>query len=237
MNTFSKDIELDIADTIMERPHGFTVNGRQFFLYPVTLGKTYLLLRLIGSLEMNAEIIKANPYMEALRLCREKRDAVCRLLAYHTLDRREELFDSGIVNERCRYLSENLSDEEMSQLLVMVLAKDDTEEFMRFFGIDREREEMARISKIKGRSGNSVTFGGRSVLGSLIVPACEKLNMTPRQVVWDISYPFLQMLMADAVTSVYLTDEERKETGIISGRTVLDADDPANADRIMAMFK
>ena len=233
----NNDIELDIADTIMERPHGFTVNGRQFFLYPVTLGKTYLLSRLIESLGMNAEIIRTNPYLEALRLCREKKDIVCRLLAYHTIDRREELFDSGIVNERCRYLGENLSDEEMSQLLVMVLAKDDTEEFIRFFGIDKDREELAKISKIKDRSGDSVTFGGKSVFGSLILPACEKLNMDPRQVVWEIGLTFLQMLMADAVTSVYLTDEERKEAGITSGRTVLNADDPANADRIMAMFK
>ena len=233
----SKDIEMDIADTVMERPYAFTVNGRQFFLYPVTLGKTYLLLRLIEGLGLNAGIIKANPYMEALRLCREKRDTVCRLLSYHTVDRREELFDGGFVDERCRFLGDNVSDEEMSQLLVMVLAKDNTEEFIRFFGIDKDREELARISGIKNRNGNSLTFGGKSVFGSLILPACERLNMTPRQVVWGIGLTFLQMLMADAVTSVYLTDEERKEAGVTAGRTVINADDPANAGRIMAMFK
>lgn len=34
-----KLIDMDIADTIIERPHGFKVNQRQFYLYPVTLGK------------------------------------------------------------------------------------------------------------------------------------------------------------------------------------------------------
>lgn len=68
-----KIIEMNIADTIMERPYGFQVNKRHFYLYPITLGKTYLLSRLIESLDMNADIIKSNPYMEALRLCQEKK--------------------------------------------------------------------------------------------------------------------------------------------------------------------
>ena len=231
----NNDIEMNIADTIMERPYAFSVNERQFSLYPVTLGKTYLLLRLIESLGMNADIIKANPYMEALRLCREKKDIVCRLLAYHTLDRMEELFDSEIVDERCRYLSENLSDEEMSQLLVMVLAKDNTEEFIKFFGIDKDREELAKISKIKNKNGNSVTFGGKSVYGTLIDYACERYGWTMEYVVWGISYANLIMLKADAVTSVYLTDEERKEARIKTGRTFINADDPANAAIIKAL--
>lgn len=231
----NNDIEMNIADTIMERPYAFSVGGRRFFLYPVTLGKTYLLLRLIESLGMNAEIIKANPYLEALRLCREKKDIVCRLLAYHTLDRMEELFDSEIVDERSRYLSENLSDEEMSQLLVMVLAKDNTEEFIKFFGIDKDREELAKISKIKNKNGNSVTFGGKSVYGTLIDYACERYGWTMEYVVWGISYANLIMLKADAVTSVYLTDEERKEARIKTGRTFINADDPANAAIIKAL--
>lgn len=70
-----KLIDMDIADTIIERPHGFKVNQRQFYLYPVTLGKTYLISRLVECLGINLEIIKANPYMEALRICQEKKKA------------------------------------------------------------------------------------------------------------------------------------------------------------------
>ena len=83
-----KITEMNIADTIMERPYGFQVNKRHFYLYPITLGKTYLLSRLIESLDMNADIIKSNPYMEALRLCQEKKDIVCQLLSYHTLNKK-----------------------------------------------------------------------------------------------------------------------------------------------------
>lgn len=132
-------------------------------------------------------------------------------------------------------LRNNLSNEEMSQLLVIVLTKDNTDEFIKYFGIDRERKELAKVSMIKNKKGNSITFGGKSVFGSLILPACEKLNMTPQQIVWEISFSFLQMLMADTITSVYLTDEEKKEARISNDRTFVNADDPKNMAKIKAM--
>lgn len=118
-----KIIEMNIADTIMERPYGFRVNKRHFYLYPITLGKTYLLSRLIESLDMKADIIKANPYMEALRLCQEKKETVCQLLSYHTLNKKEELFNNRIVNSRCQFLRKNLSNEEMANFSLWFLLK------------------------------------------------------------------------------------------------------------------
>ena len=100
---------------------------------------------------MNTDIIKSNPYMEALRLCQEKKDIVCRLLSYHTLNKKEELFNNRIVNGRCQFLRKNLSNEEMAQLLVMVITKDNTDDFIKYFGIDRERKELAKVSMIKNR--------------------------------------------------------------------------------------
>lgn len=226
---------MNIADTVMERPYGFQIGKRRFYLYPISLGKTYLISRLVDNLEMNYDIIKSNPYIEALRLCQNKREIVCRLLSYHTINKKEELFDSSIVNRRFCFFQKNLSNEEMAQLLVMVLTNDNVDTFIKHLGIDRERKELAKISKIKKEKGNSITFGGKSIFGSLILPACEKLNMTPQQIVWDISYSFLRMLMADAITSVYLTDEEKKEARISDGRTFINADDPESVAKIMAM--
>ena len=235
MKEDSKLIEMDIADTIMERPYGFRIGEQQFYLYPVSLGKTYLISRIVNSLEISSDIIKSNPYMEALRLCKNRKNIVCRLLAYHTINKKEEIFNNEAINIRCKFFEENLSDIEMAQLLVMVLTDDRVNKFIRYLGLDRERKELDRISKIKNKKGNSITFGGKSVLGSLILPACEKLNMTPQQVVWDISYSFLQMLMADAITSVYLTDEEKKEARISNDRMFIDADAPENIVKIKSM--
>ena len=66
------NIEHSIADTIIERPHGFKVEGRQFYLYPVTLGKSYLLSRLMEGLDINKTILEKNPYMEAIGFLRPK---------------------------------------------------------------------------------------------------------------------------------------------------------------------
>lgn len=235
MKEDSKYIEMNIADTVMERPYGFKVSEHQFYLYPVTLGKTFLIARLVETLDVNREIIETNPYMEALRLCQDKKETVCRLLSYHTLEKREELFDNLLVSERCSFFQDNLPVDDMAQLLVMALSEDDVHSFLKHLGLDRDRKELEKISKIKDSKGGSITFGGKSVFGSLILPACEKLNMTPRQVVWDISYAFLRMLMADTAISVHLTDEERRKAHISTDGVFINADTPANIAKIRAM--
>lgn len=235
MSEDKKNIEMNIADVIMERPYGFQIDDQQFFLYPVTLGKTYLISRLMEELNINKEIISVNPYLEAIRLCESKKDTVCRILAYHTIDKKENLLNNAVVEKRCNFFIKKLSTEEMAQILVIVLTNSNVDAFIKYLGIDYDKRELAKISKIKKRNGNSIFFGGKSVFGSLILPACEKLNMTPRQVVWDISYSFLQMLMADAITSVYLTDEEKKESRISTDGVFINADDPENMAKIKAM--
>lgn len=234
MEDESKIIELNIADTIMERPYGFRINGQQFYLYPVTLGKTYLISRLTGSLELNNRIISVNPYIEALRICDEKKDVVCRLLAYHTFNKKEELFNSSLIDERSNFFSGNLGKEEMSQLLVIALSDVDIDTFIKHFGIDREKKEQEKIMRVKNDK-NSFSFGGKSIYGTIIDVACERYGWTMDYVVWGISYTNLRMLLIDHVTSIYLTDEEKKKVHISSDRTFINADNPENLEKIKSM--
>ena len=62
-----KDIEYEIADVIIERPQEFKVGRKYFKLYPVTLAKMFLLKQQIDGLNINGEILEANPYMEERR--------------------------------------------------------------------------------------------------------------------------------------------------------------------------
>lgn len=229
-----KLIDMDIADTIIERPHGFKVNQRQFYLYPVTLGKTYLISRLVECLGINLEIIKANPYMEALRICQEKKESVCRILSYHTINKKDELFDCNLVQERCDFFRKELDDDSMAQLLVMVLPEGDISAYIKHLGIDKEKEWQAKAMRAK-KDNNSLTFGGKSIYGTLIDTACQRYGWTFEYVVWGISYANLQLLLADSVTSIYLSDEERKRINIPQDRNVINADDPANMAKIKAM--
>jgi len=62
MDKEGKIIEMDIADTIMERPYEFHIGEMQFYLYPATLGKIYLLSRLTENLEINKDFLSINLY-------------------------------------------------------------------------------------------------------------------------------------------------------------------------------
>lgn len=227
-------IEMNLADTIMERPYGFTVSSRQFYLYPVTLGKTYLLARLMKELDAHTEIIEINPYMEALRLCETKSETVCRLLSYHTFNKKEELFDNDLVTERCEFLSKELDKGDMAQLLIVVLSSCDINPFIKYLGIDKEKEWLRKVSKLKNNNG-SLVFGGKSIYGTLIDVSCERYGWTFDYVVWGISYANLQLLTADAITSIYLSEEERKKLHVPADRSIINADDPSNMEQIMSM--
>lgn len=232
-----KDLEQIISDAIMERPYSFYLDDKEYRLYPVTLGKHYLLSRIIESLEISQENLSHNPYMEAMRLCVNKKGEVCRILAYHTLNTKRQIFNDSLVSKRIKLFSEKINIEELAQLLIMVLTNDKTESFIKYFHIDQDRKDMSKIAKVKKDGGNSFNFGGRSIYGSLIGSACEKFGWTLDYVVWGISYTNLRMIIADAVTSIYLTDDEKKKVRISQDRTFVNADDPSNMEKIKALLK
>lgn len=164
---------------------------------------------------------------------REK-EIVCRILSYHTINRKDELFDCNLVQERCDFFCKELDDDSMAQLLVMVLPEGDISTYVKHLGIDKEKEWQAKAMKAK-KDNNSLVFGGKSIYGTLIDAACQRYGWTFEYVVWGISYANLQLLLADSVTSIYLSDEERKRINIPQDRNVINADDPENMAKIKAM--
>lgn len=203
-------IEMDIADAIMGRPYGFTIGDKQFHLYPVTLGKFYLLHRQIDALGINQENIKIDVNLEALRLVREKKDICLSILTYHTCKDKDEVFDD-IANEKKRALFEQeLTEEELATLMLIFLTGDKADLFMDHLGIREENENLQKAIRVKSDK-NTLSFGGRSQFGSLIDAACERYGWTKDYVVWGIDYTSLRLMLADKVTSIYLSDEERKK--------------------------
>lgn len=228
-------IEMDISDAIIERPVAFNVSNRNFFMYPPTLGKTYLLTRLFKSLDANVKAISINPYMEALRLCQTKKSIVCRILSYYTFNNKEDVCDNSKVESRAKWFECELDNEELSTFFVLILSGDNTDEYIKYFGIDKEREERKRIADLK-KDSSSISFGGNSTYGTLIDFACQRYGWTMNYVVWGISYVNLKMLMADAVTTIYLSAEERKQLHIFDNKEYINADDPKNKEMIRELL-
>lgn len=216
-----KQLELDIADTIIDRPKGFSVGRRHFYLYPITLGKMYLQHRVIANLDLNTELLRVNPYIEALRLVETKKEDCCLLLAYHTLQTKKDVLNNRIVTIRKNIFWREMENEEIATLTLACLTSDKTTNFIQYLGIDKELRSMSEVAKAK-KNNNTYTFGGKSIYGTLIDAACERYKWTFDYVVWEISYTNLQLLLKDKVNSLYLTDEEMKDVHINNTSDMID---------------
>ena len=216
-----KQLELDIADAIIDRPKGFSVGSRHFYLYPVTLGKMYLQQRIIDNLDVNFKLLKISPYAEVLRLVKTKKEDCCLLLTYYTLRGKEEILCNETVAERKGIFLKEMKNEDIATLMLACLTCDKTFAFMKHFGIDKEQERMSEVIEAKDNK-NSFSFGGKSVYGTIIDAACERYKWTYDYVVWGISYTNLQLLLKDSVKSIYLTDEEMKNVHVNDISSVVD---------------
>lgn len=228
-----KDIVSSLANTIIERPIPFDIDGERFCLYPPTLGKVYLLSGTLESAGIMRPVFK-DSYTETLRICSVNREQVGRILSISTFRDKYDLLDEHKVGERTRFFTDKLLTEELAKLFSMAMSFDNAEEFEKHYGLDREQVLRQRIMREKGKDG-SISFGGLTPWGGMIDFACKRYGWTLDYVLWGISFTNLQMLMADAITSVYLTKEERKRMNIPDDTTFINADDPKNIDRIKSM--
>lgn len=232
----SKEIESFLADTIIERPYGFSVGEEHFYLYPVTLGKMFLLQRQVEGLGIDMGILQRDVSVEALRLAREKREECLSVICYHTCRTKEELFDVSLQEQRKSVFRSGLDEEDIAALMITVLTNDRTDQFIKHLGISREQERMRIISEAKRRDDSTVTTGGKSIYGSFICPLLEA-GLSWNEIVWERSYTNLRMMLADKPVSIYLTEEERKRIPawcLGDGKTIK-ADDPRNREIIRQM--
>ena len=98
----------------------------------------------------------------------------------------------------------------------------------------KELERMNEVMKVKKQDKNGVSFGGRSVWGTLIDAACERYGWSYQYVLWGISYSNLQLLFADQIRQIFLTDEERKKVHIPTDGVIVSAD---NAEALNQFIK
>lgn len=217
-------IEYDIADAIIDRPKGFEIGSRHFYLYPVTLGKAYLTQRIMELLDVNSDNMKLQPMLESLRIVKENRDNVALLLTYYTLQKKEELLSQWHVTRRKNYFKKELSDSDMATLFIMAATWDNTANIMHHFKIDEEQDRMHDVLSAKD-TRNTFSFGAKTIYGSIIDAACERYGWTYDYVVWGISYTNLRLMLADRQTSVYLSEEEAKRVHVSNPQTTINGDD------------
>lgn len=210
---------------LTDMPLGVSVGKEHFYLYPQTLGRMYLTSQLIEQLEIDQENLKINSFMEALRAAKNHTRECCKLISFHTLRNKSEMLETKTIERRANKLQRVCSIEDIATLLITILSDNTLNVLTKELGIDAEGKKMAKISQAKETS-NQYIFGGKTIWGSLIDTACERYGWTFDYVIWEISYNNLTLMMKDKITSIYLSDEERKKAHVpAANEEVIDGND------------
>lgn len=224
-----KYLDMDLNDALLEKPYGFSVGKNHYYLYPASLGVKMLTSRIIDSLEIK---FSDNPYDDIQKVIKSRREEIIRLIVHYTLPNKQDHFNEALITERINELNA-LNDEDITVLLYTVVI-DDVERFKKHIGLDKELEEQQKIIRLK-KSKNTLTFGGKSIYGTIIDTACERYGWTMDYVVWGISYTNLSLLLSDAIKQIYLTDEEAKKAHVNNNEETMSADNKSNMNMILAM--
>lgn len=228
-----EDISTRITDVLLQRPIGFKIGRKHFNIYPPTIGSTQLCSMLIKKIQFNNALAMLNPALELLRIYKKFPEECCRIVAYNTL-KGKECLDNEKVKKVTDYLGKNADLDDMALLLQIVLVRPSVEDIEKFYGIDKELKEMQRINEQKDDS-STLTFCGNSIYGTTISNLAEKYGWTLDYILWDISLDNINLLMADSVKTIYLTDEEKKRIHPKTSKNTIMVDDPKNLETIKNM--
>ncbi len=219
-------------DILLERRHEIEVDGRRFTLYPPSLGVT---LMLKGGLELLGLDLTLDPVVAVISAVERDRLQCCRLVALWSCKCRDEAMDAGLIEERALYLESHVDTSELSTLLIELLASTQVEDFLKSSGVTKEVERLRQVSSYK--KNDTPTFGGKTIFGQQIDIVLQRYGWTLEYTVWGVSYAALTVLLADKVTQLILSEEERKRVPLhLLDSDVIDGDDPKNAQRIAEMF-
>lgn len=232
-----KELEHALADIITAQPTEIRIGRKTLRLYPVTLAKTFVLRRWMDALEIDAALLKANPFIECLRLAETQPDVVAHILAIHSAPNTEkDLHDRrGMVMRRNLLLT--VKTEHLAGLLMAVLTADKTEQLCEHLGISAERDRLQEALSVKrDHDRNNLSFGGKSIFGTFI-GQLKEMGYGDSEILFERSYSYLRLMLADKVTSLYMSDEELELLPQSAGGTLLDGESDGDLDTLAAMIK
>lgn len=226
----------EIINVITERPTSVKIGGRFFTIAPLSLGKTLMMQRYAQMLDINQKHLAVNPLAALIETCSKCKEIVTRLVAIYITNNKYDILNDEYINNTSAFVGESLDSSDLAVILQMYLNRPKISRYTKLLGIDAEKERLRKINKAKDDS-SSIQIGGVSLFGTLIDAACERYKWTYDYVVWGISYDALQLTLADAIQSVYLSDKERKRAKVSTDGINLSGDSQANIDIIKNLIR
>lgn len=228
------DLQDKITDILLALPQGVAIGGERYHFYAPTLGISMMAARYLHALDLDEHAMKMDLNAYILELVCNRRADLCRLVALFTLSGKEEAWDVSVIERRAAQIAAHADDSELAMMLTMVLQQTDLDEIYSGCGIKSDRMRQSRIAAFKRSKGSAPEqFGGHTVFGSLLDRAAERYGWTKDYIVWGIDLASLQIMMADSVSAVFLSDDERKHLGTPApDDEVVDANSPEARKRL-----
>lgn len=234
MELDEKKILANVSDAIVELPNYFQVGGQGFYMYPPSLGTSLLIERAVrkhGDIEQDTQGL-----WNILKAARKHKKLIIEILALCSFEDRKEARKSGVLNKRIAELRKIKTNDAAALLMTFVAWQKNYDEFYKFFHLDIEQRYLNRANAVKSKDNSTYTFNGKSIYGTLLSVACERYGWSWEQVLWDISLCNLNMLMADHITTVFLTDKEKRSASIPQDRSIVKVTE-ANKEQVLAFLK
>ena len=225
------------TDILLERRHEFKVHDALYTLYPPSLGITAMIKASLEGIGVDWSVLAEAPAFALLPLIESRPLDCCRIIALATCSCKADAMSSKVVDVKAKQIRKWLSADEMLSLLLIAISNNRVGEFLKDSGIEKENERLQRVSSYK--KNDTPMFGGKTIFGRLIDPACERYGWTYDYAVWGISYASLTAMLADKVTSVILTDEEKKKIPkhLLENEEAISGDDPRNWAKVKQLME
>lgn len=217
----------EIVDVIIEKPISIKISNRKFKIMPFSLGKTLMLSKYNKLLKINGNLIKIAPLQALVDLCGKNENIISQIIAIILTNKKERLLDDYYINDLTAFIEEKTNLTERATIMQLYFEFPTISKYIKMLGIDKEKEKAHKAIKAKEKS-SSIQVGGVSIYGNLIDVACNRYKWTYDYVVWGLSYTNLQLLLADAVQDIYLTQKERAKAHISTDGINISGDDPKN---------
>lgn len=232
------EIEQMVCDALLERPISFkTSDGRFYYIYQPSLGIQMLAEPILRNLDIDKQFLEVNSLYEMTRVITTKRNDVLRLLAYHSFKRRSDASIEELVEKRIKEFDEIIDTADLLTLFNYITSWSLwATKIQEHYRMNEDREEKDRVMQELSKKGG-LTYGGRSIYGRLIDFACQRYGWQVGYVVWGVSLTNLNVMMADAITTIQMTKDEMNKIGVSNDRDVIKADDPANKQRIIELLR
>ena len=139
---------MSVPDAITEKPIEFSIGEEKFVICPPTLGKMQILSKYYLMLDLDDKKLGEEPQLEAMRVCSEKTDTVCCLMAVATFKEKEDLLNEAKINERAEFFKWHSNAEHFGMVIIAILSQTNYVNFINSIRLT----ETFRINAMKGSS-------------------------------------------------------------------------------------